>query len=65
MNIEDLIEAAHETVIDDDIVEQLQRRLEIAEAKFEQEAKEKQITQAWLNKEYTLWTRPDIWRKKG
>lgn len=54
MSIEKLIAAAEKTVVTEDDVKRLKKRLAKAEQRFIKEAKRKEVSQSFLDKEYTL-----------
>jgi len=52
--LDDLIAAAKALVVTPEMVAEFEARIEAAEKVFDEEARQKQVTQEWLNREYTI-----------
>ena len=54
ISIDDLVAASKNFVVTDEYIERAKKRLDDMNKRFEQEAKDKQLPEGWLHKEYTL-----------
>jgi hypothetical protein len=54
MNIDDLIEASKNWQSSDEQCRAFEKRMFDAEKRFVQEAKEREVTEDWFNKRYTI-----------